>query len=160
MFMHQQQADPDPSPAQVRELVLAQHRELRDLLHKAEKATAWEGEPSFQRAEHLIHISEELYARFENHLRFEEHLMFPALRDADVWGEERVAALTKEHAQQRHDLEEFIDLVDSECPPEELRRALEALSRLLLEDIEEEEDACLDADLLRDDVVAIDQVSG
>jgi iron-sulfur cluster repair protein YtfE (RIC family) len=150
----------DPSPAEVRALVLAQHEELRQLIHEAQKATAWHGDPSFQGTEHMVRLAEALYARFENHLRFEERFLFPALRGADIWGDERVAALTKEHAEQRRDLEAFIDLVDSECPPEELRVALEGLSALLLGDIEEEEDACLDADLLRDDVVAVDQMVG
>jgi iron-sulfur cluster repair protein YtfE (RIC family) len=150
----------DPSPAEVRALVLAQHEELRRLIQRAQRATAWQGEPSFERAEEVVRVAQELYARFENHLRFEERFLFPALRDADIWGDERVAALTKEHAQQRCDLERFIDLVDSQCPPEEVRGALAALTLMLLEDIAEEEEACLDADLLRDDVVAVDQMAG
>jgi iron-sulfur cluster repair protein YtfE (RIC family) len=153
-------ANIDPRPAEVRAQVLAQHHELKELIQRAQKATTWPGEPSFERAEHVVRLAEELYARFENHLRFEERFLFPALRDADVWGDERVAALTKEHALQRGDLERFIDLVDSQCPPEELRGALAALSEKLLEDIAEEEDACLDADLLRDDLVAVDQMVG
>jgi iron-sulfur cluster repair protein YtfE (RIC family) len=149
----------DPSPAEVRALVLSQHQELRELVQRSQRATTWR-EHSFERAEHLVRLAEELYARFENHLRFEERFLFPALREADVWGDERVAALTKEHAQQRGDLERFIDLVDSQCPPDELRAALAGLSEKLLEDIAEEEDACLDADLLRGDPVAVPHGAG
>ena len=132
------------SPVAIRDIVLAQHRELERLLRECSQAAAAEAENSFDRAENLVRLAQELYGRFENHLRFEERFLFPVLRNADVWGDERVANLTHEHAEQRRDLELFIDLVDSACPLGELRQALATLSTILLADIAAEEDTYLD----------------
>jgi iron-sulfur cluster repair protein YtfE (RIC family) len=149
-----------PSAGEVRDLVLKQHGELRSLIGKAQRATEGAPERSFQAAEQLVRIAEELQGRLGNHLLFEERFMFPALREADAWGPQRVEALTAEHARQRRELEAFIELIESQRPPGELGRALRALSSALLVDMDEEETTFVNDSVLRDDLVSVDQSSG
>jgi hypothetical protein len=146
-----------PSPAEVRELVLAQHQQLRRLLRSA--LTAAEARSRAPQAR-LMQFTWELERRFAAHLAFEERFMFPALSEADSWGPQRVALLTAEHAQQRQDLAALVALVAARSSALDICRALQSFCRALLADMEDEEAGYLNRELLRNDVVAIDQASG
>lgn len=148
-----------PSPAEVRELVLAQHQALRRLLRSALDAAETESRAPRPRSIDLMRFTWELQRRFAAHLDFEERFMFPALREADGWGPQRVAMLTAEHAQQRQDLAALVALVGARGAALDIS-SLGAFCRALLVDMEEEEAGFVNRELLRDDVVAIDQASG
>jgi Hemerythrin HHE cation binding domain len=149
-----------PSPAEVRELVLAQHQALRRLLRSALDAAETESRAPRPRSIDLMRFTWELQRRFAAHLAFEERFMFPALREADSWGPQRVEMLTSEHAQQRQDLAALVALVGARGAALDISRSLGAFCRALLVDMEEEEAGYVNRELLRDDVVAIDQASG
>lgn len=136
-----------PGPAQVREQVLSQHRGLRRLLGQAMAVTE----------DKVAQIAQELRRNFLYHLTFEETFMFPALRDADIWGPQRLDAVTAEHRQQRAELDGLIDLLRDGRPAAEIAQAVKALAEKLEKDMEAEEAELLNPNLLRDDVVAIDQ---
>jgi Hemerythrin HHE cation binding domain len=155
-----------PSPAEVRELVLAQHQELRRLLRSALDAAGAQLRAPRPREDdvtrnfpRLMQFTWELERRFASHLAFEERFMFPALREADSWGPQRVDMLTAEHAQQRQDLAALVALVAARSSALDVSRSLESFCQALLVDMEEEEAGYVNRELLRDDVVAIDQAS-
>ena len=139
-------------PAAVREQVLAQHRELRCLLESIVEETT----RAFQRAselEELVRLAHDLRASFRAHLRFEERNLFPVLRRIDQWGPERVKALAEEHGRQRAQLDELVGGIDDNWDIERVAIALRSLSTDFLADMAEEERGCLDAELLKDQIL-------
>src|SRR5207249_1617194 len=101
-----------------------------------------------------------LLARLLAHMRWEELYLLPALREADSWGAERAARLIKDHRDQR-ELFRFLHsrLGDTEAWPV-LAQRLSDLIALLRDDMAEEERDLLDERVLRDDIVAIDALTG
>ena len=153
-------AGPDASltPAQVRERVLSDHARLRGILDRVE-LQAGGGEAS--NPSELREAGEELHRVLARHMLWEDHYLAPALRNADAWGEERVARLRKDHLEQRAILADNLDRLRDEARPDELlMRDLRDLVLLLRDDMEQEERDLLDPSVLRDDVVAIDLEAG
>jgi hypothetical protein len=146
------------SPSEVRSQIIEQHRVLRDLLRRALDATTATlqhapGAPS------LTEVVRELRTRFVGHLAFEERALVPVLAETDGWGAQRVAELLAEHRQQRAELATLIQGAESGWEAERLALLTRSLVADLLRDMEEEERGCLSADLLRDDVVSVDQAT-
>ena len=95
------------------------------------------------------------------HLDFEDRYLVPTIRDVDAWGEERANRLAQEHVEQRELFQYILGrLRDTNRPSILLGRELLAFVEVLLEDMQQEEQTVLDADLLRDDVVSIDVETG
>ena len=83
------------------------------------------------------------------------------LREIDAWGEERAARVTREHREQREQLSQLLsDLSDASRSEREIAVELRELIRHLRSDMDHEEAAVLDEDLLRDDVIGIDVETG
>ncbi len=145
--------------ATVRDQVLEQHVQLRDFLQRALAATTQvlRGEPLATLG--LTHIVRGLRARFRFHLAFEERHLAPLLARTDIWGPQRVSRLLEEHACQRAELDTLIEGIEADWDAERLAVATRSLVTELLLDMAEEERGCLNADLLRDDVVNVDQAS-
>jgi len=145
-------------PSAVRAQILREHEEIRGLVDGLEKAVAAlkagaPGAISTARA-----ARDAICARLFDHIDLEDAILAPALAAADAWGPLREQQLLKHHAEQReqlHDLEQLETL-----DPNELRERLQWLIDDLREDMKHEENALLDPDLLRDDVVGIDVEGG
>jgi hypothetical protein len=146
------------SATMLRQQVLEQHVVLRELLTRTLEATT----QTLRRdspMEPLVQAVLELRRRFRAHLAFEERHLAPVLADTDVWGPVRVANLLEEHDCQRAQLDTLIEGIETDWDAERLALATRSLVTELLLDMEEEERGCLSAQLLRDDVVSIDQAS-
>jgi len=148
----------DAPPSVVRQQVLAQHQVLRQMLRNtldvSTEALRHQGPARQQMAAKV----RELRERFHAHLSFEERWLAPVLGATDCWGPARVKNLLEEHERQRAELDTLLEGID-DWDPERLALAARSLVTDLLLDMEEEERGCLDAELLRDDVVNVDQAT-
>lgn len=148
-------------PGEVRVSVLSDHEELRGRMRRLEEMAraVIEGEKlpwGALRAE-----GESFFERLAHHMRWEDRYLAPVLRDADSWGEVRCLRLADDHREQREFLEYVLQQLRDEGRPARLVAAnLLDLIELLLKDMEEEEAVFLDEQVLRDDVIAIDVISG
>ena len=131
-------------PSQVRAQVLEQHAELRGLLVRvsAEASPAAESKAS---AERLAGTARHLCARFAAHLTFEEEELGRILTVLDAWGPERLRELHVDHRRQRGAFDALLARIDSGVEIEALATALRGLALTLLQDMEEEEEGCLQA---------------
>jgi hypothetical protein len=143
-----------------REQTLAQHagiREtLRDVSHLAEAVLEGRG-PGVVR---LRAVVGGLRLQLERHLAFEEAFVVPILARADPWGEERVKRLAEEHARQRQELAAAEANAVATSDLAAIAVALQKLAADLLVDMDEEERALLSINVLRDDLVSVDQETG
>jgi|SRR5262245_60887714 len=96
----------------------------------------------------------------EVHLAFEEKALIPILRDDPPLGPQRADRLLGEHKRQR---ETLATLHREACAFPEfpmLAAKLAFLTEWLLADMNEEESCLLIPEVIRDDVVSVDQSSG
>jgi hypothetical protein len=145
--------------SEVRQRVLEQHGWLRTLLRDALDATTRTLQGELDAGAQLAGVVHDLSGRFRAHLAYEERYLLPVLAEVDVWGPVRASKLLDEHACQRAQLETLREGIETGWDAGRLAVATRSLVTELLLDMEEEEAGCLSADLLRDDVVNIDQAS-
>ena len=140
--------------------ILAQHRRIRDLLAKARavaEAALDERAPSPDAVASAIG---DIRATMEVHLAFEEKTLLPILRDDPPLGPQRADRLLDEHSRQRATL---ATLHREACAFPDfpiLAAKLAFLTEWLLADMNEEERSLLIPEVVRDDVVIVDQTSG
>jgi hypothetical protein len=141
-------------PRAVREQVLEQHAQLRGLLFEAIDQTgrSLQGQHELARLALLVL---QLRRRFRVHLAFEERKLFPILAQVDVWGPERVAELTLEHARQRAQLDTLAEGMKGGWDVPRVAVALRSLATDLLIDMNEEEQGCLSPNLLSEEIVSV-----
>jgi hypothetical protein len=140
--------------------ILAQHERIRAFLERARVVAdaALDGEPPSPDA--VASAIGDIRTIMEVHLAFEEKSLLPILRDDLPLGPERADRLLDEHGHQR---ETLATLHREACAFPHfpiLAAKLVFLTEWLLTDMAEEERSLLNPDVLRDDVVAIDQSSG
>lgn len=140
--------------------ILAQHVRIRDLLTKAHalaEAALDERAPSPDAVASAIG---DIRAIMEVHLAFEEKALLPILRDDPPLGPQRADRLLDEHGRQR---ETLATLHREACAFPYfpiLAAKLAFLTEWLLADMNEEERSLLIEEVVRDDVVIVDQTSG
>lgn len=147
-------------PSEVRRRVLRDHDQLRrqieDVSRLASDVITRDVDVGGLRA-----AAAALLASLAEHMKWEDRYLAPALENADAWGPERVALLSEDHRNQREFLSELVDrLHDTASRPLELAAGLLEWIDSLHRDMEEEEAAFLDPDILRDDIVGIDVETG
>lgn len=142
-------------PTAVRERVLEQHETLRDLLKQALDVTTRVFGLKGPERDELARLIHDVRSRFRAHLAFEERTLVPVLAHVDLWGPERVRALEDEHARQRAELDTLIEGIEEDWDIERLAMTLRSLATDLLVDMEEEEQGCLNAALLRDELMIV-----
>ena len=143
-----------------RAAILGQHERIRALLERARAVAeaALDGQPPSSDA--VASAIGDIRTIMEVHLAFEEKSLLPILRDDLPLGPERAARLLDEHRRQRDTL---ATLHREACAfPElpELAAKLAFLTEWLLADMGEEERCLLIPEVIRDDVVVVDQSSG
>jgi len=143
-----------------RQSILSQHEHLRALLDRARAVAeaALDGQPPSPDA--VASAIGDIRTTMEVHLTFEEKVLLPLLRDDLPVGPERADRLLDEHARQRQTL---ATLHREACAFPELptlAAKLAFLASWLLADMAEEEHALLNPDVVRDDIIVIDQSSG
>jgi hypothetical protein len=138
-------------PSEIREYIGHQHVQLRILFVEVENACREQIDP---RPSVL-----KLVQAVRDHLAMEDRLLVPALREADGWGVVRAERVAAEHAEQRELLVALRHLA-REGGAEEAGRAARQLIAALIVDMDAEESDLLDPNLLRDDVITINQSGG
>jgi hypothetical protein len=143
-----------------RHAILSQHRKLRGLLERAGcvAEAALDGRPPSPDA--VASVIGDIRLTMEVHLTFEERVLLPLLRDDLPVGPERADRLLDEHTRQRAMLATLsLEAVrHPELPT--LAAKLAHVTAWLLADMAEEERCLIVADVVRDDIVAIDQTCG
>ena len=140
--------------------ILAQHERIRELLGRARGVAeaALDGQPPT--ADAVASAIGDIRAIMDVHLAFEEKSLLPILRDDPPLGPERADRLLDEHRRQRATL---ATLHTEACAFPELpmlAAKLAFLTEWLLADMNEEERSLLIPEVVRDDVVIVDQNSG
>lgn len=146
-------------PSEIRRRVLADHAELR--MRLAELSSI---------ASHILAGRTGVKAPLRKkvnglcnallrHLVMEENFLLPAIREVDAWGPIRAGRMEQEHQAQSAALEWLLCVSEQE-ESRELARAVNAFGRSLLKDMDVEERELLNPDLLRDDLISIDQFVG
>jgi hypothetical protein len=154
----------DARPSEVRIEVLTQHTALRRRLASVRNAAHRVLEPPEVRDEQHRALRSEvlrLCDELELHLAYEENALVPLLEPLDSWGPVRAARLKAEHERQRGELRAFADA----CAGEGYfaRRFAEQVRSFvvdMLEDMGIEEALLLHPDVLRDDIISVEQTDG
>jgi len=143
-----------------REAILAQHHRIRTLLARARTVAeaALDGNPASPDA--VASSIGDIRTIMEVHLAFEEKSLLPILRDDPPLGPERAARLLDEHSRQRETLAVLHRAACAFPNLEILPAKLAFLTEWLLADMGEEERSLLIPEVVRDDVVAVNQSSG
>ena len=140
--------------------ILWQHRRIRTLLdhaHAVAEATL-DGQAPWPDA--VASAIGDIRSTMEVHLAFEETVLLPILRDDLPLGPQRADRLRDEHARQRTTLATLHDEARAYPQLEMLAAKLAFLTEWLLADMAEEEKSLLVPDVVRDDVIVVDQSCG
>lgn len=143
-----------------REAILAQHHRIRALLARAGSVAEEALDGRAPSSDAVASAIGDIRTIMEVHLAFEEKSLLPILRDDPPLGPERAARLLDEHRRQRETLStlhrEACAFPDLAILPAKLA----FLTEWLLADMNEEERSLLIPEVVRDDVVVVDQSSG
>ena len=140
--------------------ILAQHERIRALLERARAVAESALDGQAPSADAVASSIGDIHAIMEVHLAFEERSLLPILRDDLPLGPARADRLLDEHRRQRLTL---AALHSEACAFPELpmlAAKLAFLTEWLLADMDEEERSLLVPEVVRDDVVTVDQCSG
>jgi len=143
-----------------RQGVLWQHVQIRQLLQRARQLAEDALDGNAPSTDAVASAIGDIHSTFEVHLAFEESVLLPLLADDLPIGPLRAQNLREEHTRQR----EILSALHKEASafPElpTLAAKLAFLTRWLLADMEEEERSLLIPDVIRDDVISVDQNGG
>jgi hypothetical protein len=143
---------------EARTTIFSQHETIRILLRAAGTVADLAAGGDRRVGDLLFHYLENVRTALEYHLTLEEQILGPLLAADPPLGPERARRLHEEHRRQRGELAALAAQVGS--PAEKVARRLRTLIDAFLEDMEDEERFLLGRDVLRDDLVSIDQDCG
>lgn len=143
------------SPALVRELILAEHQHLRELLaHTLACAqVVLKGEVSSDATLRLREAARSAYVALLAHTELEDRALAPVLETIDAWGRARASALHREHALQRLALDRALAGLEEPTCNALLAASIEEVLLDILHDMDREEAEVLTLELLGDGVM-------
>jgi hypothetical protein len=146
--------------AAARRTILVQHQRIRELLEHARDVAERALDQAELAPDAVASAIGDIHATLEVHLTFEEKVLVEIFNDDIPLGPQRAERLREEHAQQRATLAGLH--AEAKAAPQlpMLAAKLAFLTSWLLEDMSEEERTVLHPDVLRDDLIAIDQSDG
>jgi hypothetical protein len=146
--------------ATARRTILMQHQRIRALLVRAQQIAerALDLEP--QPADAVASAIGDIHATLDVHLRYEEKVLIEILDDDLPLGPKRAARLREDHAKQRATLAHLHAEAKAGPQVPMLAAKLAFLATWLLDDMAEEERKLLTPEVVRDDLVSIDQSDG
>jgi hypothetical protein len=140
--------------------ILWQHRRIRSLLEKSRAIADDALDGTAQPSDAVASAIGDIRATLEIHLAFEEAVLLPLLRDDLPIGPQRADRLLDEHVRQRAMLATLHGEATAHPELPTLAVKLAFLASWLLADMAEEEQSLLVPDVVRDDIVVVDQTSG
>jgi acetoin utilization protein AcuB len=143
------------SPSQVRELIVAEHLHLRQLLDLALARVrhVLNGAASEDDAASMRESARAAFTALVAHPELEDRRLAPVLETIDAWGKGRASHLRREHVVQRMALERALESLEQaeRCTAMEAA-SVEDILQDILRDMEREEAEILTSDLLSDDI--------
>lgn len=146
-------------PSEVRARILAEHQVLRSIYVEVEDLIGRVQEGERDADGSLRERCRELYQTLLGHIELENTILAPALRQTDGFGPVRADELLREHERQRAVLFEALASLDDGAALK-LVRTVQPLIVSLRIDMAHEEQALLNPDLLKDDLVAVEASTG
>jgi hypothetical protein len=141
-------------PAQVRDMVLRDHEELKAKLAHLYRVIAHADVQAMAReARVLLH-------KLAAHLELEDAMLAPVLRTIDAWGPVRADRLNEDHTAQRREISELLHFLEESEDAERIADRVSRFAETLERDMKEEEHDVLSSELLRDDTVSTDAFGG
>jgi hypothetical protein len=154
-------ANQTPVPAdEARATIFAQHHVIRMLLKAAGTVCDLAAGGNRRTAGLLPLYFENVRVALEHHLATEERLLLPILGNDPPLGPERALRLAAEHDRQREELAQAVSALADPQGMAVACRKLHVLMDDLLTDMADEECWLLSRDVLRDDLVSVDQDCG
>ena len=148
----------DPAPSEVRRIILEEHAQLRSKLAEMEgamiKVSGRQGGAEQEMLNHLLQFNQ----MFLDHIALEEKILRGILKTVDAWGEIRVKNMDEEHSRQRGQIQDLVKMMNEKSPSGYLNYLRDFVEELYRDMAIEEQD-CLSADVLRDDVISINASS-
>jgi hemerythrin-like domain-containing protein len=147
-------------PSDVRDLILAQHDHLRSLYAEVDALLA-RVQAGDHAAEPLLRERcRTVYQTLLRHMTVEDVMLAPALRETDGFGPLRADEMLSEHERQRRLLRYALSALDEQSATNALVQTMPPLLVSLRADMAHEERDLLDEDLLRDDTIVSDTMTG
>ena len=141
--------------------ILWQHQQIRVLLEKGKAIAERALDGLVPRSSDAVASTiGDLRQTMEIHLAFEEKVLMPLLADDLPLGPQRAERLLDEHRRQRQTLATLHREASAHPELPTLAVKLAFLTSWLLADMDEEELCFIIPDVVRDDIVVIDQASG
>lgn len=147
-------------PSEIREKVLAQHREIEEMLADLQTGASDSEQNPETWVEQVKRCAYALRGVLELHMKFEEEQLVPAIQEADGFGPERARHILSEHEQQRKQLDAIVESILAAVSKEQLVKGIEELATMLRSDMRQEECNYVNAKLLRDSVIPTDTFGG
>jgi hypothetical protein len=147
------------TPSEIRDELLSQHASLRGRLEAVRVAVARGANGEVSQAQ----VRGELVGLFEalrTHNTLEERSLRDLVRVVDAWGQARVDIMVEAHVREHRDLCDAALAVGMAENATDGVKAFDRFCTHLLEHMAREEEAFLNASVLRDDEVAIDAQEG
>jgi acetoin utilization protein AcuB len=145
------------APDQVRSVVLSEHAHLRSLLDVTEAAAQriLKGGGFEERTVDVLREqARHLFTAMSAHIELENRVLVPAIRKVDAFGSVHADRMLEEHADQQRTLKGILmQLDDASQPSAAVAAAVARLVQQLRCDMDAEEDALVNSDLLRDDMI-------
>jgi len=139
--------------------ILWQHQQIRVLLEKGKAIAELALDGAVPSSDAVASTIGDLRATMEVHLAFEEKVLMPLLADDLPLGPQRAERLLDEHRRQRETLATLHREASTHPELPTLAVKLAFLTSWLLADMDEEELCLIIPEVVRDDVVVIDQAS-
>jgi iron-sulfur cluster repair protein YtfE (RIC family) len=146
-------------PSQVRARILSEHEVLRRSVDRLAAVTARLLAGDCEAFSAATASAQLLYQQLQDHLDFEDALLVAALRDTDAWGNLRADRLASHHVEQRQQFRTLAERSRCETPAGLAALLTELIADLRL-DMQYEEKEVLSPELLRDDVLVVDNEGG
>lgn len=151
------------TPRAVRDIVLREHRHLRELLSRAFDAArrVSAGSAGADDVQTMVGTARDAYTALVAHTELEDQLLAPVLESIDAWGGVRARELRREHVLQRRGLLRALEQL--ELPSPSLAALAASIEDLLHEvhlDMEREEAELLRSDLLLDEMITVNTSGG
>jgi hypothetical protein len=146
--------------ATARRSILIQHQRIRALLARAREVAERALDQEAESPHDVARAIGDIHATLEAHLTFEDKVLVDIFNDDLPLGPMRVARLRDEHTRQRATLAGLRDEAEAGPLVPLLGAKLAFLATWLLDDMAEEERTMLTPDVLRDDLVSVDQSDG
>lgn len=148
-----------PHAAEALTQILDDHVRIRQLLQAAIGVAERAEQGRWPATAVLRHLVTQVGTTLERHLAVEESLILPLLEDDLPVGPQRARMMREEHRRQREEIADLLAGIEG-LEVKRIGERLEDLARAFLVDMEHEERELLRPDVVRDDLVVIDQSCG